>query len=69
MWMSGVTLATRFCSSLKHNLGAGKGLQFVPTVVEFTLGKAGCGAGTQFIILPAEKKAIEMLVTRDSGKE
>lgn len=59
----------RFCSNLKHNPGAGKGLQFVPTVVEFMLGNAGCGAGTQFIILQAEKKAIEMLVTRDSGKE
>lgn len=69
MWMSGVTLATRFCSNWKHNLGAGKGLQFAKTMVEFMLGNAGSGASARFIILQAEKKAIEMLVTQDSGKE
>lgn len=69
MWMSGVTLATRFCSNVKHNLGAGKGLQFVKIVVEFMLGNSGSGASAQFITLKAEKKAIEMQVTQDSGKE
>ena len=33
VWMSGVPIASTFCSDLRHHLGAGKSLQFVKTVV------------------------------------
>lgn len=57
VWVSGVSIATRFCSDLKHHLRVGKSLQFVKTVVKLKLGNTGSGFSMQFILLQAEKEA------------
>lgn len=69
MWIHGATITTGFCSNSKHDLGVGKSLQFVKTVVELKLGNTGSGVSMRVILLQAEKEAIKMLVTPDSGKE
>lgn len=67
--MRGVAIPTRFRSNLKHHLGVGKSLQFGKAVLRWKLGNTGSGVSMRFIPLQAEKKAIKMLVTQDSGEE